>query len=138
MRSGEHAHAGRTSRFTLLFNLVVAPLMVFAGGLGVFILEGLLFPEEWHGVGLTTLALSPYVAALMLARPLQGIFSLYAKHELILSLEIAMAAISLAGFAICDFWGQSMNTACIIVGTTLLIVIFSFNWVALRIISAKN
>ena len=135
MRSGDQGSAGRTSRFSLLFNLSAAPVMVFAAGLGIYILEGLLFPPEWSGVGLTTLALSPYVAALMLARPLQSVFSLYRKHAQILILELTMACISLVGFSVCGFLGQSMNVACIFVGASLLLAVCFFNWVALQIIS---
>jgi O-antigen/teichoic acid export membrane protein len=138
LRLGDNASATTVSRHSLIFNMIAAPILVFTGGLIIYLLEGIVFPETWAGVGLTTLSMSPYVTALMLARPLQSLFSLYAKHASILAVELTLASFCLCGFAICGISNLTMNLACILVGVASMIAMVFFNCVALRVIASHK
>lgn len=138
IRDGEHSRARRLGILLIVRMMVSAIVVALLVSGVVFLAEDILFPPEWSGTGSVAIANAPFVAALLILRPIQIVFSLYHRQKLSLLLEASAALASFVAILIAGMLGLSLEAACLISGIALFAVILPIAVVALRILSAAR
>lgn len=134
LRTGDLRAANQLSKTLIKRTMVAAPLGSIAAGAFVWGTEGILFPENWIGVGSVAFYNSLYVAGLMLIRPVQIIFSLYKRQGLTLLIEFSAVAACFGGIFIGGSLGYSLDMVCLISGILLMLALIPLTMKSLEVV----